>query len=96
MLCPLNAKCYLVRCMRRTNIYNNPPPVAPPLGGGYSYEGPFFGGYGYGYGWSPFSLFAPGPSVTVGVGGGFDTLILFLALGAIVGAVRQFLNRNYH
>jgi hypothetical protein len=81
--------------MRRTNIYINPPPVALPLGDGYGYEGPFFGGYGYGYGWSPFSLFAPGPSVAVGVGGGFDTLIL-LALGAIVGAVRRFLNRNYY
>jgi hypothetical protein len=39
-------------------------------------------------------LFAPGPSVDVGVGGGFDTLVLFVALGAIVGAVRRFLNRN--
>jgi hypothetical protein len=26
--------------------------------------------------------------------GGFDTLVLFVALGAIVGAVRRFLNRN--
>ncbi|KAL5660847.1 hypothetical protein ACJX0J_027972, partial [Zea mays] len=78
-----------------TNIYINPPPVALPLGGGYGYEGSFFGGYEYSYGWSPF-LFAPGPSVSVGVGGGFDTLILFLALGAIVGAVRRFLNRNYY
>ncbi|WVZ78749.1 hypothetical protein U9M48_026406 [Paspalum notatum var. saurae] len=75
----------------RTNIYINPP-VAPPLGG-YGYGGygvPFFGGYG----WSPFTFFAPGPSVAVGVGGGFDTLVLFLVLGAVVGAVRRFLNRN--
>jgi hypothetical protein len=41
-----------------------------------------------------FSLFAPGPSVAVGVGGVFDTLVLFVALGAIVGAVRRFLNWN--
>ncbi|CAN6162896.1 unnamed protein product [Urochloa humidicola] len=75
----------------RTNIYVNPP-VAPPLGGyGYGgYGSPFFGGYG----WSPFSFFAPGPSVAIGVGGGFDTLVLFLVLGFVVGAVRRFLNRN--
>ncbi|KAL6873687.1 hypothetical protein ACP4OV_013769 [Aristida adscensionis] len=77
----------------RTNIYINPP-VAPPLGGygygGYGYGGGFFGGWG----WSPFTFFAPGPSVAVGVGGGFDTLVLFLVLGAVVGAVRRFLNRN--
>ncbi|RCV22780.1 hypothetical protein SETIT_4G247800v2 [Setaria italica] len=75
----------------RTNIYVNPP-VAPPLGGyGYGgYGSPFFGGYG----WSPFTFFAPGPSVAVGVGGGFDTLVLFLVLGAVVGAIRRFLNRN--
>jgi uncharacterized membrane protein len=72
----------------RTNIYVNPP-VAPPLGG-YGY-----GGYGYGgWGWSPFSFFAPGPSVAVGVGGGFDSLVLFVVLGFVVGAVRRFLNRN--
>jgi hypothetical protein len=53
-----------------------------------------FNGPAPGYGWSTFSLFAPGPSVDVGVGGGFDTLVLFVALGAIVGAVRRFLNRN--
>ncbi|XP_015693911.2 uncharacterized protein LOC102699872 [Oryza brachyantha] len=72
----------------RTNIYINPP-VAPPLVGGYGY------GYGYGgWGWSPFSFFAPGPTVAVGVGGGFDTLVLFIVFGAIVGAVRRFLNRD--
>ena len=48
----------------RTNIYVNPP-VAPPLIGGYGY------GCG-GWGLSPFSFFAPGPAVAVGVGGGFD------------------------
>ncbi|GJM97580.1 hypothetical protein PR202_ga14516 [Eleusine coracana subsp. coracana] len=75
----------------RTNIYINPP-VAPPLGGyGYGgYGSPFFGGWG----WSPFTFFAPGPSVAVGVGGGFDTLVLFMVLGAVVGAIRGFLNRN--
>ncbi|RLN11706.1 hypothetical protein C2845_PM09G22720 [Panicum miliaceum] len=72
----------------RTNIYINPP-VAPPLGG-YGYGSPFFGGYG----WSPFTFFAPGPSVAIGVGGGFDTLVLFLVMGFVVGAVRRFLNRN--
>ncbi|KAL5224474.1 hypothetical protein ABZP36_011113 [Zizania latifolia] len=72
----------------RTNIYINPP-VAPPLVGGYGY------GYGYGgWGWSPFSFFAPGPSVAVGVGGGFDVLVLFIVFGAVVGAVRRFLNRD--
>lgn len=75
----------------RTNIYINPP-VAPPLGGyGYGgYGSPFFGGWG----WSPFTFFAPGPSVAVGVGGGFDTLLLFMVLGVVVGAIRGFLNRN--
>jgi hypothetical protein len=56
--------------------------------------GPFFSSYRYGYGWSTFSLFTPGLSVDVGVGGGFETLILFVALGTIVRAVRRFLNRN--
>jgi hypothetical protein len=36
-------------------------------------------------------LFASGSSVAFG---DFDTLVLFLALSAIVGAVRRFLNRN--
>ncbi|KAI3702574.1 hypothetical protein L6452_28317 [Arctium lappa] len=62
----------------RTNIYINPR-VAPPL----------VGGYGYGWGWSPFSYFAPGPSV-VAVGGGFDTLLLFMLLGAAAAVVRSF------
>lgn len=69
----------------RTNIYVNPG-VAPPLGG-YGY-----GGYG-GYGWSPFSFYG-GPGVAVGVGGGFDTFVLFIVAGAVVGAVRRFLNRD--
>ncbi|KAF6142333.1 hypothetical protein GIB67_023358 [Kingdonia uniflora] len=69
----------------RTNIYINPR-VAPPLVGGY--------GYGYGVpfygGWSPFSFFAPGPSVAVGIGGGFDTIVLFMFLGAIAAVFRKF------
>ncbi|XP_054804669.1 uncharacterized protein LOC129307784 [Prosopis cineraria] len=71
----------------RTNIYVNPP-VAPPLVGGYGYGYgvPFYGGWG----WSPFSFFAPGPSVAVGIGGGFDTIVLFLVLGAAAAVVRRF------
>ncbi|CAN0910733.1 hypothetical protein LINGRAHAP2_LOCUS26453 [Linum grandiflorum] len=74
----------------RTNIYVNPPPIAPPLGGGYGYGygSPFYGG---GWGWSPFSFFAPAPTVAVGVGGGFDTLALFLFLGAGAAVIRRFL-----
>ncbi|XP_057420324.1 uncharacterized protein LOC130714444 [Lotus japonicus] len=71
----------------RTNTYVNPR-VAPPLVGGYGY------GYGVpsygGWGWSPFSFFAPGPSVAVGVGGGFDTIVLFMLLGAGAAVVRRF------
>ncbi|XVF34172.1 hypothetical protein REPUB_Repub18cG0035700 [Reevesia pubescens] len=72
----------------RTNIYINPP-VAPPLVGGYGYGFgvPFYGGWG----WSPFSFFAPGPSVAIGVGGGFDTLVFFLVLGAVAAVIRRFL-----
>ncbi|TKY54553.1 hypothetical protein E2542_SST18965 [Spatholobus suberectus] len=71
----------------RTNIYINPP-VAPPLVGGYGYGYgvPFYGGWG----WSPFSFFAPGPSVAIGVGGGFDTILLFMFLGAAAAVVRRF------
>ncbi|XP_062077590.1 uncharacterized protein LOC133782338 [Humulus lupulus] len=71
----------------RTNIYINPR-VAPPLVGGYGYGYgvPFFGGWG----WSPFSFFAPGPSVAVGIGGGFDTLVLFMLLGAVAAVFRRF------
>lgn len=71
----------------RTNIYINPPPVAPPLVGGYGY------GYG-GWGLSPFSFFAPGPSVAVGIGGGFDTFFLFIVLGAVAAVIRRFLASN--
>jgi uncharacterized membrane protein len=71
----------------RTNIYVNPG-VAPPLIGGYGY-----GGYG-GYGLSPFGGFYGGPSVALGVGGGFDTFVLLIVGGAVVGAVRRFLNRR--
>ncbi|XXG58211.1 hypothetical protein AAC387_Pa04g0578 [Persea americana] len=69
----------------RTNIYINPP-VAPPLIGGYGYGGPFFGGYG----WSPFSFFAPGPSVAVGIGGGFEIFGWFLVLGVVATIFRRF------
>ncbi|NBI73800.1 hypothetical protein D3Z50_22845 [Clostridiaceae bacterium] len=71
----------------RTNVYINPP-VAPPLVGGYGYGFgvPYYGGYG----WSPFSFFAPGPSVAVGVGGGFDLFLLFIFLGAASAFVRKF------
>lgn len=68
----------------RTNIYINPP-VAPPLVGGYGY-GSYYGGWG----WSPFSFFVPGPSVAIGLGGGFDLLALFLFLGAAAAVVRKF------
>ncbi|KAK9213374.1 hypothetical protein WN943_002761 [Citrus x changshan-huyou] len=67
-----------------TNIYINPP-VAPPLVGGYGY-GSYYGGWG----WSPFSVFVPGPSVAIGLGGGFDLLALFLFLGAAAAVVRKF------
>ncbi|WOL08560.1 hypothetical protein Cni_G17313 [Canna indica] len=66
----------------RTNIYVNPP-VAPPLIGGYGYGVPFFGGY------SPFTFFAPGPSIAVGVGGGFDLFVTFLVLGAVTTVIRR-------
>ncbi|CAL8990588.1 unnamed protein product [Prunus brigantina] len=71
----------------RTNIYINPP-VAPPLVGGYGYGYgvPFFGGWG----WSPFSFFAPGPSVAVSIGGGFQLLAFFAFLGAVVAVARRF------
>lgn len=65
------------------------PRVAPPLVGGYGY-GPGVPYYG-GWGWSPFSFFAPGPSVAVGVGGGFDLLVLFMVMGAVSAVVRRFL-----
>ncbi|KAL9269982.1 hypothetical protein AKJ16_DCAP26704 [Drosera capensis] len=73
----------------RTNIYVNPP-VGPPLVGGYGY------GYGYGgWGWSPFSFFAPGPSVAIGIRGGFDFFILCVVLGAVGAVIRRFLgSRN--
>lgn len=71
--------------MSRTNIYINPP-VAPPLIGGYGYGVPFFGGYG----WSPFSFFAPGPSVAVGIGGGFEIFVWFLVLGVVTAIFRRF------
>ncbi|XP_042486532.1 uncharacterized protein LOC122066759 [Macadamia integrifolia] len=69
----------------RTNIYINPP-LAPPLVGGYGYGVPFYGGWG----WSPFSFFVPGPSVAIGVGGGFDVLVFFMFLGAVAAIFRRF------
>ncbi|XP_072979446.1 uncharacterized protein [Typha angustifolia] len=73
----------------RTNVYINPP-VAPPLIGGYGYGVPFYGGWG----WSPFTFFAPGPSVAVGVGGGFDLIAAFFVLSAIAAVVRRFTGRR--
>ncbi|KAL0404623.1 UNVERIFIED_CONTAM: hypothetical protein Sradi_2103100 [Sesamum radiatum] len=69
----------------RTNVFINPP-VAPPLVGGYGFGVPFYGGWG----WSPFSFFAPGPSVAIGIGGGFDLFLLFIVLGAVSAVVRKF------
>ncbi|KAL9224114.1 hypothetical protein vseg_000183 [Gypsophila vaccaria] len=74
------------RSNSRTNIYVNPP-VAPRLGGyRYGYGVPFYGGWG----WSPFSFFAPGPSVAVGVGGGFELIVPFMILGAAAAVIRRF------
>ncbi|KAJ6826050.1 uncharacterized protein M6B38_271015 [Iris pallida] len=71
----------------RTNIYVNPP-VAPPLVGGYGYGYgvPFYGGWG----WSPFSFFAPGPSVVVGFGGGLELFAAMFAFAALAAVVRRF------
>lgn len=71
----------------RTNVFINPP-VAPPLVGGYGY-----GVYG-GWGWSPFTFFAPGPSVAVGIGGGFDFVAAILIFGVIAAVVRRFTARR--
>ncbi|XP_058113707.1 uncharacterized protein LOC131256715 [Magnolia sinica] len=70
----------------RTNVYINPP-VAPPLVGGYGYGFgvPFYGGWG----WSPFSFFAPGPSVAVGIGGGFDIFVLLIVFGVVTSIIRR-------
>ena len=75
--------------LSRTNIYVNPP-VAPPLIGGYGYAVPYYGGWG----WSPFMFFAPGPSIAVGVGGGFEVLIAFLVFGAVTAVIRGLLGRR--
>lgn len=76
------------RINSRTNIYVNPP-VAPPLVGGYGFGfgAPFYGGWG----WSPFSFFTPGPSVAVGIGGGFDLIVWFMIFGAVSAVIRRFL-----
>ncbi|KAK8953985.1 hypothetical protein KSP39_PZI001669 [Platanthera zijinensis] len=73
----------------RTNIYINPG-VAPPLVGGYGYGSPFYSGWG----WSPFTFFAPGPSIAVGVGGGFELFAAFLVFGAIAAVIRRFKGRR--
>lgn len=64
------------------------PPVAPPLVGGYGFGfgSPFYGGWG----WSPFSIFAPGPGVAVGIGGGFNLIVWFMIFGAISAVLRSF------
>ncbi|XP_010929281.1 uncharacterized protein [Elaeis guineensis] len=73
----------------RTNVFINPP-VAPPLVGGYGYGVPFYGGWG----WSPFTFFAPGPNVAIGIGGGFEVFAAFLVLGAITTVIRRFIGRR--
>ncbi|XP_010914199.1 uncharacterized protein [Elaeis guineensis] len=73
----------------RTNVFINPP-LAPPLIGGYGYGVPFYGGWG----WSPFTFFAPGPSVAVGIGGGFDVFAAFIVLGVIAAVIRRFTGRG--
>ncbi|CAO2841772.1 unnamed protein product [Amaranthus hypochondriacus] len=75
------------RLNSRNNIYVNPP-VAPPLVGGYGFGfgSPFYGGWG----WSPFSIFAPGPGVAVGIGGGFNLIVWFMIFGAISAVLRSF------
>lgn len=75
--------------LSRNNIYVNPP-VAPPLIGGYGYAVPCYGGWG----WSPFMFFAPGPSITVGVGGGFEVLLAFLVFGAVTAVIRGLFGRR--
>ncbi|KAH7290884.1 hypothetical protein KP509_30G067900 [Ceratopteris richardii] len=70
----------------RTNIYINPPSFAPPLFGGYG--SPYFGGWG----WSPF--YAPGPSIAVGVGGGFSFFTFFILLSFVVGIINFFRRRD--
>ncbi|BBG92833.1 hypothetical protein Prudu_000683 [Prunus dulcis] len=67
----------IIQGIKKTNIYINPP-VAPPLVGGYGYGYgvPFFGGWG--------------PSVAVGIGGGFQLLAFFAFLGAVAAVARRF------
>ncbi|PKU69596.1 hypothetical protein MA16_Dca012930 [Dendrobium catenatum] len=72
-----------------TNIFISPP-VAPPLVGGYGYGSPFYGGWG----WSPFTYFLPGPSIAVGIGGGFEFFVAILAFGAITAIIRRFTGRR--
>ncbi|MCO5596724.1 hypothetical protein L7F22_050792 [Adiantum nelumboides] len=74
---------------RRTNIYVNPPSYrAPPLFGGYG--SPYYGGWG----WSPFSFFAPGPSVAVGVGGGFNFFTFLIFMSIFIGVLNFFRRKS--
>lgn len=82
-------KWLMMMLLFRTNIYVNPP-IAPPFFGGYGYGAPFYGGWG----WSPFTFFAPGPGIAVGVGGGFDVFVAFLVLGAVAAAIRRVFGRK--
>ncbi|KAH9296980.1 hypothetical protein KI387_028662 [Taxus chinensis] len=71
------------------NVFINPP-VAPPIFGGYGFGTPFFGGWG----WSPFSFFAPGPSVAIGFGGGLEFFGLLLVLAFVGNTIRNLFNRD--
>ncbi|KAH9296979.1 hypothetical protein KI387_028661, partial [Taxus chinensis] len=73
----------------RANVFINPP-VAPPIFGGYGFGTPFFGGWG----WSPFSFFAPGPSVAIGFGGGLEFFGLLLVLAFVGNTIRNLFNRD--
>lgn len=39
-------------------------------------------------------FFAPGPSITVGVGGGFEVLLAFLVFGAVTAVIRGLFGRR--
>lgn len=52
----------------------------------FGYGVPYYGGWVC----SPFSFFALGPSIVVGIGGGFDLLVIFMFIGGVVAVVRRF------
>ncbi|XP_044472508.1 uncharacterized protein LOC123201111 [Mangifera indica] len=52
----------------------------------FGYGVPYYGGCGC----SPFSFFALGPSIVVGIGGGFDLLVIFMFIGSGAAVVRRF------